>query len=246
VVEGGSMSKGTFKTFTPEERHWIRKSYATLGQPYGDPYSVCPHDFSPYMSPIEDNVWHDIRMCVPQAFLLQYPCGPYFIDFASPKLKVALEVDGRQYHTDPWKDYLRDQFLLAHGYDVVFHIPGFVTFQELVVEPGHTGEYDGGWYDYEGPMEQRLVRFTGPDGGFMRSIRDSEGIANPYQSPFADYVTYRELMAYVSEKAWQSLPDDGEPRKFGSGRNFDAEIRARLKKLSDACLCGQSWWRHDE
>lgn len=232
------MSRGSFKSFTPEERQWIRKSYAVLGQPYGSPYDICPHDWTPYMSPIEDNLWRDIRTNVPQAFLWQYPCGPYFIDFASPKLKIALEVDGRQYHTDHWKDWLRDQFLLTHGYDMIFHIPGFTTFQELCIEPnGDEEEYEDGEF-----VRPRVVLRVMADGGFMKYIRQTGEVKNPYHSPFTYEFTYQEFMAYISEKAWRVLPDRGETRKFGSVYDYHERATVYLKKAADACFCGKSWW----
>src|SRR5260221_14641716 len=136
------MSDTHFRSFTFEERLQTKRSYAVLGQPYGSPYDICPHDFSPYMSPIEENVWSDIRRHIPQAFLWQYPCGKFFIDFASPKLKVALEVDGKEYHQDHRKDWLRDHYLLSHGYECVYHIPGFITFQQLFSESDEDDEIE--------------------------------------------------------------------------------------------------------
>lgn len=68
------------------------------------------------MTPIERLVWGDIR----QNGLVMYPQFPvlnYFLDFANPAAKVAIECDGREFH-DARKDAERDERLAKIGWTV--------------------------------------------------------------------------------------------------------------------------------
>ena len=51
----------------------------------------------------------------------QKPVGPFFLDFAIPKAKIAVEVDGG-YHLDPKQmayDTRRTEYLENHGWTVL-------------------------------------------------------------------------------------------------------------------------------
>lgn len=69
-----------------------------------DPYEAGLWD---HLTPIEEWLWQDIRSAGHMPMVMQYPVGPYFLDFANPRLKVAIEADGKAFH-DPAKDALRD------------------------------------------------------------------------------------------------------------------------------------------
>jgi very-short-patch-repair endonuclease len=74
------------------------------------------------MTPIEAWLWHDIRAC--NAVLYpQYPVLNFFVDFANPVAKVAIECDGKAYHQDKAKDAARDQRLTDAGW-TVYRISG--------------------------------------------------------------------------------------------------------------------------
>ena len=52
----------------------------------------------------------------------QYPCGPYRIDIALPKYRLAIECDGRKYHSTPEQkrhDRRKDRYLRKHGWSVM-------------------------------------------------------------------------------------------------------------------------------
>lgn len=49
----------------------------------------------------------------------QYKIGPFFVDFALPEFKIAIEYDGADYHLDIEKDEARDSYLRKQGWDVV-------------------------------------------------------------------------------------------------------------------------------
>lgn len=69
------------------------------------------------MTPIESWLWHDIR-AVDVVVYPQYPVAGFFVDFANPIAKVAIECDGEFYHRDKSKDKARDAKLRAAGWSV--------------------------------------------------------------------------------------------------------------------------------
>lgn len=74
------------------------------------------------MTPIETNFWADAR----DAGAILYPqwpaCG-YFLDFANPVAKVAIECDGYAYHLDRESDAKRQAVLEAAGW-TIYRISG--------------------------------------------------------------------------------------------------------------------------
>jgi very-short-patch-repair endonuclease len=69
------------------------------------------------MTPIESWFWHDIR-AVDAVFYPQYPVAGFFVDFANPRAKVAIECDGAEFHQDKAKDAARDKRLTDAGWTV--------------------------------------------------------------------------------------------------------------------------------
>jgi very-short-patch-repair endonuclease len=81
-----------------------------------DPYEWVETD-AIRLTPIEEWLWHDIRHH--DAVLYpQYPVGRFFVDFANPKAKVAIECDGAAYHQDKAKDAARDLWMQERGWSV--------------------------------------------------------------------------------------------------------------------------------
>lgn len=74
------------------------------------------------MTPIEVSLWHEIRGCNMVVYP-QYPVGRFFVDFANPKAKVAIECDGKAWHEDKAKDAARDAVLESMGW-IVYRISG--------------------------------------------------------------------------------------------------------------------------
>ena len=111
---------------TTNTHNWqlIREFYAMFNQKimaekpneWGiDPYAwdtglIC-------MTPIESLLWHDLRT-VDVVVYPQYPVAGFFVDFANPKAKVAIECDGEFYHRDKSKDAARDAKLREAGWSV--------------------------------------------------------------------------------------------------------------------------------
>lgn len=91
-----------------------------------------------HMTPIEYWLWHDIR--ANDAVLYpQYPIGRYFVDFANPVAKVAVECDGAAYHTDREKDARRDAELEAIGWSV-YRAPGWMCRTDFNPETQELGQ----------------------------------------------------------------------------------------------------------
>lgn len=74
------------------------------------------------LTPIEHWLWHDIR-AVDLVMYPQYPVSGFFVDFANPRAKVAIECDGAEFHQDREKDARRDAKLKSLGW-TVYRISG--------------------------------------------------------------------------------------------------------------------------
>ena len=129
----------------------IRKAYAKLlpawlehydrtGDMRQDPYFM---DWE--FTPIEQNVWGDIRT-LGLPFFPQVPVLNYFIDFGNPFLKIGIECDGKAWH-DYDLDRARDARLAAAGW-TIFRIEGHeckrvVTpdFENEDADPGELVRY---------------------------------------------------------------------------------------------------------
>ena len=71
----------------------------------------------------EKVLWKKLRDRKVSAFKFrrQYPCGPYFLDFYCPELKLAIELDGDT-HGNPeqqMRDRRRDAYLEKHSVRVL-------------------------------------------------------------------------------------------------------------------------------
>lgn len=96
-------------------------------------------DFNPYklkecfkMTPIEENVWSDIRFLGLKMFP-QFPIDKYFADFADPINKIVIEADGEKYHTDKNKDLIRQNEIEKLGW-TIYRIKGKETYKCLQEE----------------------------------------------------------------------------------------------------------------
>lgn len=80
-------------------------------------------DWVRIFSPIEEMTWQSLRCFGHCPLYPQYPVGKYFLDFANPKHKIAIECDGKEWHLDKDKDAKRDIELLELGW-TIFRISG--------------------------------------------------------------------------------------------------------------------------
>lgn len=90
---------------------------------WSDPYFV---DWSKVFTPIESSAWQSIRYYGCPLYP-QLPVLNYFIDFANPYLKIALELDGKDFH-DAKKDRVRDKNLAREGWRI-YRVAGSECFK---------------------------------------------------------------------------------------------------------------------
>ncbi len=67
-------------------------------------------------------------------FDAQYQCGPYRLDFAIPVLSIAIEIDGKAFHTTPKQrqhDAKKDTYLRNNGWRV-FRFTGSEVYKDAV------------------------------------------------------------------------------------------------------------------
>lgn len=106
-----------YKRLTP----LILEQSAVKNTRWVDPY--CHIDWASNFTPIEQDMWNAVRCFGKAPMYPQYPVGNYFVDFGNPATKIAIECDGKEWHTDTNKDYLRDKVLLEMGW-IVYRING--------------------------------------------------------------------------------------------------------------------------
>lgn len=69
----------------------------------------------------EERLWPWLRAgrLLGQKFRRQHPAGPYFLDFASPSLLLAIELDGAGHFERSSQDRIRDDWLREQGWKVL-------------------------------------------------------------------------------------------------------------------------------
>jgi len=87
-------------------------------------WGVDPHlvEWTAFMTPVELVVWRALRHQQIAAYP-QYPVGRYFVDFAVPAAKLAIECDGSAFQRDWGDDGKRQLNLDRMGWSVM-HIAG--------------------------------------------------------------------------------------------------------------------------
>ena len=111
--------------------HFARKVMSTPANEWATDAYAWDHDGGIWLSPIEQNLWSDIRT----ADLVLYPQWPvagFFVDFGNPVARVAIECDGKAFH-DAARDVPRQKAIEAKGW-TVYRFPGWMCNQQEVVE----------------------------------------------------------------------------------------------------------------
>jgi len=114
------------KEFSYQDREQIRDNYV-MWSPRSDPYGFFP-DWVDHFSPIEKALWSEIRLFGLPLYP-QFPVNEYFLDFADPEKKIALEADGKEFHQDKKADQKRQQEIEALGW-IVYRITGDKIFRQ--------------------------------------------------------------------------------------------------------------------
>ena len=82
------------------------------------PYTMFLFEFEDYLTPIEESAWQVIRGIGGIPLYPQVPALQYFIDFANPKFKVGIELDGKQHDLEA--DKIRDKKIYDKlGYRII-------------------------------------------------------------------------------------------------------------------------------
>lgn len=92
-------------------------------------YDAYHFDWAQVFTPIEELAWQCLRCIGRMAFYPQFPVGRFTLDFAAPHLKIAVELDGKQWH-DEAKDRARDKDLKALGW-TVYRITGSEMYKTM-------------------------------------------------------------------------------------------------------------------
>lgn len=113
-----------------ETRRHIRSIYKNFNPTLADGFRRSPYDLGMEweFTPIEDNVWGDIRY-LGLPLYPQFPIGPYFVDFGDPIRKIGIEVDSKEWHKDWRKDAKRQRELEKLGWHII-RIPSHLTYKQ--------------------------------------------------------------------------------------------------------------------
>ena len=76
-----------------------------------------------HMTPEERHLWYDFLRTCGYKFNRQYVIGNYIVDFYSPRLKLIIEVDGRQHYDEEARKYDEKRTAYAESFGLsVFRI----------------------------------------------------------------------------------------------------------------------------
>lgn len=107
-----------------EIRAHYRRHMAAINAEQANEWAIDPYQWDGLfrLTPIEYWLWCDIR-AVDAVLYPQFPAKRFFVDFANPRAKVAIECDGAAFNLDKEKDARRDAELAADGW-TVYRITG--------------------------------------------------------------------------------------------------------------------------
>lgn len=118
-----------------EQTPYIIKRENRWAYPYGFDFDIVKE-----MSPIERDLWMDIRCYGKLPMYPQYPALGYFLDFGNPRHKIGIECDGKEFH-NPEKDRKRDLRLFEEGWKI-YRLPGSDCVKPIPDEYFNIHEYD--------------------------------------------------------------------------------------------------------
>lgn len=116
------MKKPDFNRIREYYRRNTQAIYEAGKSDWGIDVYAWDHEADITLTPIEQALWSDIR-AVGVVMYPQYPVCQFFVDFANPVARVAIECDGAAYHADHVKDAKRQAVIEANGW-TVYRISG--------------------------------------------------------------------------------------------------------------------------
>lgn len=144
------------------ERLRIREAYKKFLPRLLDGDLISPYeiefDWFKKFSPIEEKVWDGIRY-LGLPLYPQFPIGKYFVDFADPYRRIAIEVDSHQWHKDTEKDKQRQKEIEKLGWRV-YRIDSWLTFKSVsdFTFLDETGREQIDWEKYEENTAEGFLR----------------------------------------------------------------------------------------
>jgi very-short-patch-repair endonuclease len=147
-------------SITLSDRIKIRKAYSDFQEDLEKGVRMSPYaigiDWMSKFSPIEDNVWSAIRYLGLPLFP-QYPVGRYFIDFADPYRKIAIEVDSIKWHRNKDADRRREWDIRKLGWKV-YRIPSWMTMNSSSDYVDQNGDFAPCEEYFENTAEGFLIK----------------------------------------------------------------------------------------
>jgi very-short-patch-repair endonuclease len=155
-------------------------------------YLPSPYFFTWKFTPIEENVWFDIRgLGLP--FYPQLPVLNFFIDFGDPFHKIGIEWDGKLWHQDKEKDRIRDTKLAKEGWRI-YRFTGAKTY--VNEEDFFEDIIDDGYESSKQERQAREAEFAMESTtGFLQQLRKE------HYFPFWDSLRASQKQASEGE-AW--------------------------------------------
>ncbi len=120
-----SAIRDHYETLKPLIFEYTSKEPSRWVSPYSNDV-----DWLAQLSPIEIPMWMTIRSFGGAPFYPQYPLGRYYLDFANPILKIAIECDGKDWHTKEQDDE-RDLDIMRRWGWITFRISGARCFKYI-------------------------------------------------------------------------------------------------------------------
>ncbi len=184
VIEGFANARkiAPFEDAIRDAPNWsarltaIRAYYREYEAVYGTDYTGC----DPYkgglfihMTPIEHLLWQDVRGSWQAPVVMQYPVGPYFVDFGCPHQRIAIEADGKEFH-DPDIDRVRDQALWSEYGWKVYRVTGKQCHRTFASPAEFIADYRERWEAEPGQDEiDRMAHgfYVRSSTGVVRAIK---------------------------------------------------------------------------
>lgn len=173
-------------------------------------------DWNRMFSPIEEQTWMALRSFGHCPLYPQYPVDRFFLDFGNPKMKVAIECDGKEWHMDKEKDARRDKILLENGWHV-FRIGGADCFRSCE-------EYYDRHEENEDDAIDILKQYYCTIEGLIKAI-------SFFYFEFKDYSNFHE----ESEIAFDCL------RKYVSPVQYNQVVNSLAKKVVNLRSAYYEW-----
>lgn len=156
-------------------------------------------DFWRWMNEVEQDFYHQYRCMGGVPLYPLYFANGYYLDFANPKLKIGIEIDGKKFH-DANKDRKRDQDLADFGWKIYR-----ITAADVLKDQIYLSDLEERLCDLEEDQFERAVYdlFNNYASGLVQALRilyfDKWKKDSLYYRT-AEESLYRRMLAYPREE----------------------------------------------